>query len=218
MEGGNHTRRDVIKGVGAVAGALNLVLDPLFAAPAPSNPFPQLNDRARGWLRFLYQKAVTKDDWTSQGKPNEWWDQYTAPGILSYPRFDLNESTYDPASGTLNVATYAATPSRRGAATTFRVTKLPNARKVKMFVDGKPFKRFHPVGPNTILIDCDIDSHYYRIVTGYRDTVASAEPQPEAHPAVASEKNETFASSSRNGAWAVSLLARAPGCPCCAKG
>jgi len=28
---------------------------------------PKLNDRARGWLRFLFQKATTKDDWTSKG-------------------------------------------------------------------------------------------------------------------------------------------------------
>jgi hypothetical protein len=88
---------------------------------------------------------------------------------------------------------------------------------VKIFVDGQPFKRFHAVGPNTIQIDCAIDSHYYRIVTGYRDSVASAEPQSEpAHRVAASTKN--FASASLSGASAVSLLASTPGCPCCAKG
>ena len=92
----NHTRRDLIQGVGATAAALSLGLEPLFSAPAPEPPntYPRLNERARGWLRFLFEKATSKDDWTSKGKPNEWWDQYTAPGILSYPRFDLNESTY----------------------------------------------------------------------------------------------------------------------------
>lgn len=47
---------------------------------------------------------------------------------------------------------------------------------------------------------------------------AATKDDSEAHPAVASKKNETFASSSLNGASAVLLLARAPGCPCCAKG
>ena len=93
-ENDSRTRRDVIKKVGATAGALILGRGALFSAPAPEPPnaFPSLNERARGWLRFLFEKATTKDDWTSKGKPNEWWDQYTEPGILSYPRFDLNES------------------------------------------------------------------------------------------------------------------------------
>jgi hypothetical protein len=96
---------------------------------------------------------------------------------------------------------------------------LPNARKVKIFIDGQPFKRFHAVGPNTIQIDCAIDSHYYRIVTGYRVAVASAEPQPEpAHRATASKKNDMFAPASLSGTSAASLLAGTPGCPCCAKG
>src|SRR5579863_8052301 len=86
----SFSRRDLIRAAGMTGGALSLGLDPVFCAPAPEPPntFPQLNDRARGWLRFLYEKATTKDDWSSKGKPNEWWDQYTAPGILSYPRFD----------------------------------------------------------------------------------------------------------------------------------
>jgi hypothetical protein len=131
----------------------------------------------------------------------------------------LNQAWNDAATGTLNVATYAATPSRRGAATAFWVTKLPNARTVKIFVDGQPFKRFHTVGPTTIQIDCSIDSHYYRIVTGYHDSVASAETQPEpAHRAAASKKDETFASASLSAASAASFLASTPGCPCCAKG
>jgi hypothetical protein len=115
----------------------------------------------------------------------------------------------DAATGSLNVATYVVMPSRRRAATTSRVTKLPNARKVKIFVDGQPFKRFHRVAPDTIQIDCGIDSHYYRIVTGYHHKVDSAETQPESAPrgAASSKKNETFASASLNGASASSFLA-----------
>ena len=36
---------------------------------------PQLNDRAQGWLNFLYLKATTPDDWSEKGTPHEWWDK-----------------------------------------------------------------------------------------------------------------------------------------------
>jgi hypothetical protein len=163
------------------------------------------------------------------GKGGDWGRAFTnphpgkfkAPTVegVDFPAMGVNQAWNDSATGTLNIATYAATPSRRGAATRFRVTKLPNARKVKIFVDGQPFKRFHVVGPNAIQIDCTIDSHYYRIVTGYRDAVASSDPQNEpAYRAAPSKNNDTFASTSLSSASAASLLANAPGCPCCAKG
>jgi len=56
--------------------------------------YPVLNDRARGWLRFLYDKATTDDDWTSEGAPHEWWDQSSTAPMCAFPRFDLSESTY----------------------------------------------------------------------------------------------------------------------------
>jgi hypothetical protein len=56
--------------------------------------YPELNDRAIGWLRFLWDKATTPDDWSSDGKPHEWWDAYSNYPTLSFPRFDLVNSTY----------------------------------------------------------------------------------------------------------------------------
>jgi hypothetical protein len=58
------------------------------------SPYPALNDRARGWLRFLYEKAVTPDDWSSRGTPNDWWDKSSTAPMCAFPRFDLSESTY----------------------------------------------------------------------------------------------------------------------------
>ena len=55
---------------------------------------PELNERAQGWLNFLYRKATTPDDWTEDGTPNEWWDQTSTAPMCSFPRFDLQESTY----------------------------------------------------------------------------------------------------------------------------
>ena len=54
----------------------------------------ELNERAQGWLSFLYQKATTPDDWTEDGEPEEWWDKTSTPPMCSFPRFDLQESTY----------------------------------------------------------------------------------------------------------------------------
>ena len=56
--------------------------------------YPQLNDRTRGWLRFLWRKATTADDWSKGSEPHPWWDRYSTPPMLNFPRFDLSESTY----------------------------------------------------------------------------------------------------------------------------
>ncbi len=56
--------------------------------------YPELNQRASGWLNFLYQKSTTSDDWTEDGDPHEWWDKSSTPPMCSFPRFDLQESTY----------------------------------------------------------------------------------------------------------------------------
>ena len=56
--------------------------------------YPELNQRAYGWLNFLYQKATTPDDWSEDGNPHEWWDRSSTPPMCSFPRFDLQESTY----------------------------------------------------------------------------------------------------------------------------
>jgi hypothetical protein len=55
---------------------------------------PELGDRARGWLRHLWRKATTPDDWTEDGEPHPWWDRTTGPPMTNFPRFDLQESSY----------------------------------------------------------------------------------------------------------------------------
>ena len=53
-----------------------------------------LNPRACGWLRHIWDKATTQDDWSSSGEPLPWWDRYTTPPMCSFPRFDLSETSY----------------------------------------------------------------------------------------------------------------------------
>jgi hypothetical protein len=100
------SRRDFFKSVGTAAGAVGLpAISPTEAvaqaAPSPSalpeppaSPFPTLNRRTLGWIRFLWEKSTTPDDWSSNGVPHPWWDRYTAPVVLSYGRFDLSFSAY----------------------------------------------------------------------------------------------------------------------------
>ncbi len=53
-----------------------------------------LNDRSLGWLRFMWDKATTDDDWSDRGEPHAWWDRYTSPPMCAFPRFDLAEMGY----------------------------------------------------------------------------------------------------------------------------
>ena len=59
-----------------------------------ANAFPQLDERGRGWLRFIWDKATTPDDWSVNGEPHPWWDRYSTPPMCSLGRFDLHETGY----------------------------------------------------------------------------------------------------------------------------
>ena len=54
----------------------------------------ELSQRARGWLRFIWDKATTKDDWSSTGDPLPWWDRTSTAPMCAFPRFDLSETSY----------------------------------------------------------------------------------------------------------------------------
>jgi hypothetical protein len=54
----------------------------------------RLKPEVRGWIRHLWRKAMTPDDWSRNGKPHPWWDGKSLAPMLSFPRFDLSESSY----------------------------------------------------------------------------------------------------------------------------
>ncbi len=56
--------------------------------------FRGLNPRAQGWLRYIWEKATTKEDWSSDGEPLPWWDKTTTAPMCAFPRFDLSETSY----------------------------------------------------------------------------------------------------------------------------
>ena len=101
--GNGQSRRTFVKRVGAAAGAVALSSTamaeagrpvPQLSAETPRSVHPTLNRRARGWLRFLWEKATTPDDWSADGVPHMWWDRYSNPVVTSYGRFDLHNSSY----------------------------------------------------------------------------------------------------------------------------
>ena len=54
----------------------------------------ELSDRSLGWLRYLYRKVHTPDDWNREGRPHPHWDDRSDPPMASWPRFDLVDSSY----------------------------------------------------------------------------------------------------------------------------
>jgi len=100
-----HSRREFVRRAGLLLGAATFSADTHHAVASPllgqqsleslgSRQIPVLNERARGWLRFLWDKTTTPDDWSRRGKPHQWWDVYSAPGVQSFGRFDLQYSSY----------------------------------------------------------------------------------------------------------------------------
>src|SRR5438132_9147343 len=62
--------------------------------PMIADPRHRLDDRSRGWLRYIWEKATTADDWSIDGEPHPWWDRYSTPPLCSLARFDLHETGY----------------------------------------------------------------------------------------------------------------------------
>ena len=167
------------------------------------------------------------------GRPGDWsrvlqapyMDKFTAPTVegVDFPAMGCYQAWNDPASGTLNVGTYAASGDKRGATTSFRVTNLPNANAVRITVDGQPFTRFEVTSATSIRIDTTIDARRYRIVTGYRGADRRADDQPRQAPqraAAAAEPGVQVPGADgipvpRPGTRNV-MMAKGVGCACCA--
>ncbi len=54
--------------------------------------YPATSDRSRGWLRYLFRKATTPDNWDKDGVPHAHWDNVTGPPTSSWHRMDLVRS------------------------------------------------------------------------------------------------------------------------------
>ena len=99
-----NSRRSFLKNSAMVSGAAVVASctsnnQPILTQPQTPNYYPTHNERTKGWLRFLWQKATFQDDWSYTGEeelpwgiglpreeinwsydgkgPHPWWDQYS---------------------------------------------------------------------------------------------------------------------------------------------
>ena len=45
--------------------------------PKTVRGYAATSERSRGWLRYLYRKATTPDNWDKDGEAHPHWDSYT---------------------------------------------------------------------------------------------------------------------------------------------
>ena len=157
-------------------------------------------------------------DWTAAFDAPH-MDKFTAPTVegIDFPSLGVSQAWNDIATGTLHVSTYAASPDKRGAETSWRVTNLPSTAKITVRVDGQPFTRFQATGPNTIRLDTTIDNRRYEIVTGYRGAgkpFAAEQPRPDCSRPAALALAQRAADVDRP-AGNTALPVAGPTCPCC---
>ena len=75
--------------------------------PKTVRGYAATSERSRGWLRYLYRKAITPDNWDKDGEAHPHWDAYTREPTASWARMDLRESSHAPSA----IPASPATPS-----------------------------------------------------------------------------------------------------------
>ena len=74
-----HSRRSFLKGTAIATGAATLgscvtsTATPVITQSQVPSFHPRHNERTKGWLRFLWQKATTPDDWNYTGEEELPW-------------------------------------------------------------------------------------------------------------------------------------------------
>jgi hypothetical protein len=103
--------------------------------------------------------------WSTEPNPAK----FTAPTIegVDYPAIGLSAARNDINSGALLIHTYAATPSRTGEPTSFRVVRIPEPDKVRVTCDGDEFTAWRRGGAGEIELDLTIGEHTLVVRTGY---------------------------------------------------
>ena len=112
------------------------------------------------------------------GPPGSWARLFRQPNLskfseptvegVDYPRLGIAQAWNDPASGVLQVATYAGEARGRQGETSFRVTRLPNSADVQILHDGEPFHAWRATAPDAISVDTTFGNHVFQIFTGHR--------------------------------------------------
>jgi len=134
-------------------------------------------DYPRGQLSALAMVCDAADTgaWSRAFTNTTHKDRFLEPTVegIDYPTLGVMRAWNDLDEGVLNLSTYAATPSRRGAATTFKVTKLPDPSAVTVRLDGAEYPNWRATGGDTIEIDTDVGDHEFKITTGVRGAASA---------------------------------------------
>ena len=110
-------------------------------------------------------------------KPDLW--KFEAPTIegVDFPSLGITEAWNDPDAGVLNVQTSAIYADLKGMPTTFSITNLPDLDRLEITCDGQSFNSWHKISDHAIEVDTDINSHNFRITTGYhRQNIPAPRP------------------------------------------
>lgn len=91
-------------------------------------------------------------------------DQPTVAGV-DYPVLGISQAWNDTENGVLQVATCAATESKRGTPTTFRIEKLADGAQAFVRCDDADFSRWRIVDAHVIELETDVGDHSFEIVT-----------------------------------------------------
>ena len=128
--------------------------------PKTVRGYTATSERSRGWLRYLYRKATTPDNWDKDGEAHPHWDAYTREPTASWARMDLRESSH------AVVLMADATPAWREVYSTildelcFRHTGYHAARDWLDQIGADPRRDHYPEGWYEMLIPKHLRGQY----------------------------------------------------------
>ena len=155
------------------------------------------------------------------GEPGSWLKVFNEPNLakfseptvsgVDYPALGISQCWNDLDAGVLWVETYCATTSKRGEATSWQISGIPDTADVRVIADDEEFTGWVATGANSIEIRSDVNTHQFRIETGFRHgTKVAATSAKEA------QSHEPAIISAPDSATVASALASAScGSSCC---
>lgn len=122
-------------------------------------------------------------DWRRFFTNKDYGQRFSAPTAVGvdFPIVGLSQAWNDPKKGTLTISTYAATPSRVGEPTSFRVVCLPRPQQIAITRDGEPYRDWELLHDGGSLeLRTEVAVHTFVIHTGYTGPTGMVLSQPGA--------------------------------------
>ena len=191
--------------------------EPLFFG-AEQDRFGWWFDLGEAWPRGQLSALMMMTD---VGDAGAWSRAFSQPNLgkfaeptvegVDFPHLGIAQACNDARHGVLHVRTYAATPSRRGTATSWRVRGLPGADEVVVLCDGQPFDRFDAAADGTIVLHSTVDDLSFQIHGGVVDPSTCTHETGTQAPQAGNLARPASVSAPPSRA----LMPSAVSCPCC---